>query len=304
MLENCPVLEVSSHYKVAGASVLASRLAGTLRSGVCAIAFVLTFTLLHAYPASAETYTVGIVPQFEARRLHEAWHPMLDALSERAGVQFEILGNSSIPEFEASVNAGEFDLIYSNPWHAVIAHERQGYEPIVRDGARMLTGILVVSKDSNITDVSQLAGAEVAFPSPNALGASLLMRADLTRIFGIDYTPIYVDTHPSVYLNVILGTTAAGGGVMRTLTEQSDKIFSKLRVLYETRPMPPHPISVHPRVPVDIRERIKKALIELGAAAETNPLFADIPMKKPIATEFEEYSMLEGWGLREFYVTQ
>lgn len=254
--------------------------------------------------ASAETYTIGVVPQFEARRLHATWRPLLDALSERTGHRFEMLGNASIPEFEAAFQRGEFDFIYANPWHAVIANETQGYVPIIRDGARGLTGILVVGRDSEIERVEQLEGREIAFPSPNALGASLLMRADLSRLFGIDFTPVYVDTHSSVYLNVLFGTTAAGGGVRRTLNEQPERVAGQLRVLYETRPMPPHPISAHPRVPNAVRDGIQQALIELGAAEATSALFADIPMRQPVATEVEEYQVLEAWGLRDFYVGQ
>lgn len=259
--------------------------------------------LLSAASAHSESYTFGVVPQFEARRLHTAWAPLLDALSRRTGHQFKMLGNASIPEFEAAYQRGEFDFIYSNPWHAVIANESQQYEPIVRDGARELTGILVVTEDSGITAVEQLDGEEIAFPSPNALGASLLMRADLARIFGITVTPVYVDTHSSVYLNVILGSTAAGGGVRRTLNEQPENVSSRLRVLYETRPMPPHPISVHPRVPPDVRQQVKEALLQLGAAEDTRQLFADIPMKQPVSTTTEEYKVLESWGLRDFYVS-
>ena len=266
--------------------------------------WLLTAAIVVLSPAlRAEEYTVGVVPQFEARRLHAAWQPLLDALAARTGHSFKILGNASIPEFEQSYQNGEFDFIYSNPWHALIALETQGYLPIVRDGARQLKGILVVAKNSDITDVAQLDGKEIAFPSPNALGASLLMRADLSRIFNIDITPVYVDTHTSVYLNVALGTTAAGGGVMRTLNEQPQNISGQVRVLYETRGMPPHPISVHPRVPESVRNAVQQALVELGAAPSTNPLFADIPMQQPTATRSEEYLILEDWGLREFYVT-
>ena len=266
------------------------------------LALIALFILFGAQ-ASARTFTVGVVPQFEARKLHATWRPLLDELARTTGHRFELLGNSSIPEFEASYAAGEFDLIYSNPWHAVIANELQGYLPIVHDRARKLRGVLVIPTASNITDVTELRGQEIAFPSPNALGASLLMRADLKRIFGIDIIPVYVDTHSSVYLNVALGTTAAGGGVMRTLNEQPENIRQRLKVLYQTRAMPPHPISVHPRVTESDRMQIQQALVKLGAQPNSQQLFADIPMEQPSITSIEEYLELESWGLRDFYVT-
>ena len=283
-----------------GAAKQRARL-GFLGSGI--IYWLLLQSLTFVAKLQAEEYTVGVVPQFEVRQLHAAWQPLLDALTERTGHTFKLLGNGSIPEFEAAFKAGEFDFIYSNPWHAVIASEAQGYSPIVRDGARQLKGILVVAKNSGIGAVAELDGKEIAFPSPNALGASLLMRADLARIFDIDITPVYVDTHTSVYLNVVLGTTAAGGGVMRTLNEQAETISKQVKVIYQTRPMPPHPISVHPRVPEIVQQQVQQALLALGASPATNALFAAIPMQSPIATDRDEYLVLETWGLRDFYVS-
>lgn len=214
-----------------------------------------------AHSARAAEFTVGVVPQFEAQKLHKIWQPILDELSLKTGHTFKLLGSKTIPEFESSFQKGEFDIIYANPWHAVIANQTQGYVPVIKDGSQQLKGILVVRKDSDINEVRQLDGKEIAFPSPNALGASLLMRTDLHNLFGINIVPIYVKTHPSVYLNVLLGDAVAGGGVTRTFMEQPEKITNNLRVIYQTREMNPHPICVHPRVPRQQREQIEKNVV-------------------------------------------
>lgn len=254
--------------------------------------------------ARAEEFTVGVVPQIEAHKLHSIWQPILDAVSLKTGHTFKLLGSKTIPEFESSFQNGEFDIIYANPWHAVIANETQGYMPIIKDGEKKLKGILVVRKDSDINDVSQLDGREVAFPAPNALAASLLMRADLQRLFGVQVVPVYVKTHTSVYLNVVLGDTLAGGGVKRTFMEQRKKISDRLRVLYETRAINPHPICVHPRVSDEDRVQIQKAFLELGEDAGSRRLFMDVPMGQPALANIGDYSMLESLGLREFYVVE
>ena len=67
-------------------------------------------------------------------------------------------------------------------------------------------------KGGNIEHLQQLEGKDIAFPAPNALGASLIIRADLVQLHRVSFTPKYVQTHSSVYLNVALGRMAAGGG--------------------------------------------------------------------------------------------
>lgn len=264
--------------------------------------FLVTF--LFCSFINASEFSVGIVPQFEVKKLHATWQPILDALSLKTGHNFKLLGSKTIPEFEASFKRGEFDIIYANPWHAVIANEVQGYVPIIKDGGRSLRGILVVRKDSNISDIKQLDGMEVAFPAPNALGASLLMRADLNALFQVSVIPVYVDTHSSVYLNVILGASEAGGGVIGTLLEQPKKISDQLRILYQTREINPHPICVHSRVSGEDRIQIQKALLELGQGRETKHLFSDVPFLKIEAATIDDYSILKTWGLRNFYVEE
>jgi phosphonate transport system substrate-binding protein len=189
-----------------------------------------------------------------------------------------------------------------NPWHAVIAFETQGYIPIVKDGAKSLKGVLIVKADSAITDVSELDNTEIAFPSPNALSASLLMRTELATLHGLTITPLYVRTHPSVYLNVALGKSLAGGGVLRTLRAQPQSLQDQVKIIYETREVSPHPIVAHPSISPEARLKIANALLDIAAESEGAALFAGIPMQQPTSAYLEEYLALRDWRLREFYV--
>jgi len=270
--------------------------------GLYRIVFSL-FAVLLAYPVQAgDVYTLGVVPQFEPRKLVGIWQPILDELQKRTGVEIRLQGSKDIPEFEAKLAHGEFDFAYMNPYHALTAARDQGYLPLVRDGGRALYGILVVRKDAPIKDVKQLDGAEIAFPAPNALGASLLMRAQLTRDQGIQFTPKYVQTHSSVYLNVVLGQAAAGGGVMGTFNQQPSEVREQLRTLYVTRDMPPHPFGAHPRVPDTVRIEVTKALIELSLTPRGKDLLAGVPFDRLIKTSYAEYQIMESWELEDFYV--
>lgn len=140
-------------------------------------------------------YRIGVVPQFEQRKLFRIWIPILQELEARTGLRFEVVGSELIPDFEKLFLAGEFDFAYMNPYHVVSANNVQGYLPLVCDGSRTLQGILVVRKDSPITSIEELKGQTVAFPSANALGASLLPRSELI--------PHPVVAHPRVPENHI-----------------------------------------------------------------------------------------------------
>ncbi len=278
-------------------------------NGLSSIVSLLTLLILTAstnlvWSAEKAIYRFGVVPQFEQRKLFRIWRPILNELEQRTGLSFKLVGSPKIPVFEQKFEQGDYDFAYMNPYHLLIAHDCQGYLPLVRDGGRTLKGILVVAKESSIKSVQELAGKRVAFPSPNALGASLLMRAELAKLHGVKVLPHYVKTHSSVYLHVALGQTLAGGGVAATMRSQKPEVRQRLRILYETRPMTPHPISAHPRVPEADREKVRRALLDMAQTEKGAALLAKIPMHKAVKAILEDYTPMSSWGLNEFYVTK
>jgi phosphonate transport system substrate-binding protein len=268
----------------------------------CCCFLPLTWVSAVSQYGTRPVYDFGVVPQFEQRKLFTIWRPILDELERRTDLYFHLVGSPKIPAFEKKYMAGVYDFAYMNPYHILKAHDIQGYIPLVRDGGRMLKGILVVRKDSPIERLQDLSGKQIAFPSPNALGASLLMRADLNRLHDIRFVPRYVQTHSSVYLHVATGLSDAGGGVVSTLRAQKPEVQRRLRVLYETRPMSPHPVSAHPRVPLADREAVRQAFLAMAKTPSGAALLEKIPMRQAIAASMDDYSPMSTWGLDAFYV--
>ena len=242
----------------------------------------------------------GVVPQFEPRRLHAAWEPILAELERRAGCRFEFATTLTVPDFEKELASGHYDFVYANPFQIVNETGKQQYEPLVRDKLP-LRGILVVRRDSPLRGPADLDGKVLAMPSPNALGASLLMRADLERIYHATVKPLYVKTHSSVYLHVAKGLADAGGGVERTLQEQDVAIRDLLRVIYTTRSMPSHPVAAHPRVPKKDREAVRRAFLDLAGTAEGREWLAKVPMQQVVSTSMADYQVLRTWGLQAYW---
>lgn len=247
-------------------------------------------------------YTFGVVPQFEPRKIHAIWRPILDEIEKKTGFSIKLRGSTSIVNFEREFSQGEFDFAYMNPYHLLVANEQAGYKPLVRDVGRQLYGVLVVRADSKITSPSQLSGSQIAFPSPNALGASMLIRKDLSDDFGIKIRPVYVRTHDSVYLNVLLGDVAAGGGVQKTLERQREESQKRLRVIHTTKRVAPHPVVVLPSIPEQDSLALQKAFLELGQSEDGKKLLTKVPVKKIGIAVLDDYASLSKMGLQRFYV--
>ncbi len=272
------------------------------------LACLLMFSSTGGLPRTAEgaqsavaVYTFGVVPQYPPRKLYAIWHPIITELERRTGLSFRLITTLTIQDFERQYLAGSFDFVYMNPYFIVTAAERQGYIPLVAD-ARPLRGILVTAAHGPIRRVEDLAGKVVAFPSPNALGASLLIRADLDRLFHTAVKPLYVKTHSSVYLHVVQGLAAAGGGVEKTFEEQDRTVRDALRILYRTRAMPSHPVAAHPRVAAAIRDRVQQAFLAMGKTRRGRKLLAPVPIAEIKRVSLADYLPMRSWGLESYRV--
>jgi len=242
-------------------------------------------------------YTVGIIPQFEVRKLFGIWRPVLDHLQTATGLKFKFKSAKSIPEFQKKLIGGEFDFAYMNPYQSVLTQKTQGYIPLVRDHSKNLQGILVVRNDSSINDIKQLEGNTLAFPAPNALGASLMLRAELMNLHHIKFNSSYVKTHDSVYLNVIYKKVAAGGGVEKTFNWQNPEIKNSLRIIYRTQSVAPHPLAVHPRIDMKAATKVQRALLNMDNTEKGKKLLAKIPIKKIGIAVIDDYLPLLNMGL-------
>jgi len=209
-----------------------------------------------------KVYTFGIVPQQAASEMAETWLPFLNALSKKSGVKLRFVTAPDIPAFEKRLGEGAYDIAYMNPYHYTVFHKKSGYEALAREKDRKIKGIIVVRRDSKIKDIKELNGTTLVFPSPAAFAASILPRAALRRA-GISFTPKFVSSHDSVYLNVQHGLYPAGGGIVRTFDMLDEPVKQDLRVLWTTPAYTPHPIATH-LLPKDVAKKLLDALLAMS----------------------------------------
>ena len=248
-----------------------------------------------------EGYSVGVVPQFTSEQISQIWAPVLEEVGKRAGIKLNLLPSRTIRSFEIDLENASFDFAYANPYQALIAFKKQGYVPLVRDSLP-LSGVLVVHKDSPFKKVSDLAGQVIAFPAPNALGASLLVRADLDAVHRISFTPKYAASHTAAYQSTLNRQTAATGGIEATLGLLNAEDKARLRVLYRTRETVSHPFVVNKRVPESVRLKVQNAWLAISADPAWNERLAKIPFDRLIKSTVDDYKILDSMNLEKFYI--
>lgn len=208
-----------------------------------------------------EYYTFGIVPQQSATKLARLWTPLLNRISRVSGIKLRFRTAPSIPKFEQRLKRGQYDFAYMNPYHYTVFNRTTGYRAFAKQSEQRIKGIIVVRKNSGISELSDLANATLAFPSPAAFAATLLIQAELNKQ-GIDFESNFVQSHDAVYRSVANGLYRAGGGIVRTFNNLDERVRDQLKILLETQEFTPHAFAVLPTVESDVVEKIQRTMVQ------------------------------------------
>ena len=236
-------------------------------------------SLLIAFPytvkAQENTLTFGVVPQQSAKRLATLWTPIFEYLNKKTGLNIVFSTAKDIPTFEKRLKSGEYDIAYMNPYHYIVFHDTTGYNAIAKQIDKTIQGVIVAKKGGNIQTINDLEGKRLAFPAPASFAATILPQAELNKR-GITFTPSYVSSHDSVYLNVSKGFFSAGGGINRTLNNIPIAIKSTLTTIWQSAKYTSHAIATHPKVDKLSREKILTALVNMTNSEQGRTLLKSI----------------------------
>ena len=247
-------------------------------------------------------YSFSVVPQYDVAKLHKDWTPLLRRIEHETGITLVLKISASIERFETEIAAGGSDFAYMNPYHAVIGRKSQAYVPLLRDKTP-LTGVLTTRLDGPYKSVQDLDGQVIGFPSPNAFAASLYMRALLSEKEKLRFEPRYLTNHSNVLRNVARHTVAAGGSVSSAFNDELPELHGQLRVVYRTPEVASHPIVVHPRVPVAVRNAVARTVLELAGEEAGRIMLKQIRIPQPVLANYaRDYAQLEKLTLQKYMV--
>lgn len=249
------------------------------KGNVVSFAFTFCVLMLSGGAIQAqETLTLGVVPQQSAKVLAQKWTPLTRYLAQTTGIKVKFITARDIPTFEARLAEKVYDLAYMNPYHFVHFNQLTGYQALAKQKGKRIQGIFVVRKGSNVTQLADLHGTSLAFPAPAAFAASILPRGTLKEQ-GIKFTPRYVASHDSVYLNVVKGHFPAGGGVLRTFQLAPEVIRQELQVLYTTRAFTPHALAAAPHLKPETAGKLLAALFGLETLEAGKTILRNLNMQ-------------------------
>ncbi len=263
---------------------------------------------LSAAPAFAQSvFKVTTIPEEAATEQIRKFGPLAKYLESKLGVKVEFTPVNDYPAaVEALVNK-QVDLVWFGGFTHVQAQLRSGGKIIPlaqREEDAQFRSVFITNKDSGIKTLADLKGKQVSFGSQSSTSGHLMPRSFLLQAKldpEKDFKRVaYSGAHDATIASVVSGRVDAAAldiTVWRKFVDEKKVDTSKTDVFFTTPPYYNYNWSVHADMPVAMRERVTKALLDLSMnTPEGKEILTLNRATKYIATKAENYKDLETAG--------
>ncbi|MEW5837724.1 MAG: phosphate/phosphite/phosphonate ABC transporter substrate-binding protein [Pseudomonadota bacterium] len=257
-------------------------------------------------PDKLGEYVFAIHPLHNPARLFEVYAPLVDYLDRHIPqARFRLEASRNYHEFEKKLYAREPDFALPNPYQTLNAL-RYGYRVIAKMGDdEKFTGILLVRRDSNIRQPSDLKGKKISYPAPTALAATMLPQYFL-QTHGLDVEHdvenIYVGSQESSIMGVYLGNVAAGATWplpwLEFQQEHPDQA-GELEVKWETEHLINNGVVARDDVPEALARQVADLLANFHATDEGRAILQRMQLSRFELAKDQDYMVIADF-LRRF----
>lgn len=274
--------------------------------------FVLSHSPLHAED-SKRTALIGLMPERNIFRQMERYRPLAEYLSRKTGINVRLTILSRYGDVIDRFRQRNMDGAFFGDLTGVLAMELLGAEPLVRpvglSGEWRARGVIVVRKDSGIKDVSQLRQRVFAFVDRASVTGYLfavyhLKEAGVRNVDSFFSEYYFTGSHDAALYAVLDGRADAASlseNILKDEIKKDPSIGDEIQVIARSDEMPGSTLCVRHDLPEDIKELLKKSLLNMREDEEGKKvlLWMSISRFSPASrSDFEVvYKLLRKVGL-------
>lgn len=240
-----------------------------------------------AAPLSAPVYQFSPVNQHNVQITASYWNPIMEYVSQASGATVRLKLGRTSADTTSFVLAQEVDFAFTNHLFAP-ERARMGWRVLARRTGAPVRSQIVTLADSPVRDLKDLAGADVAFPGPEAFIAYKVSYGELERR-DIPVNVVFGGNMDGAFAQLVSGKVRAVGANSQLTASFIARTRQPLRVLWQSEPFNDLALLVSPRVPAATADAVARAFIGMvddpqgrrvlaeAAALVKTPPFAFVP---------------------------
>jgi phosphonate transport system substrate-binding protein len=222
---------------------------------------------------------IGLIPELNIFRQRARFTLLGEYLARKIGVPVRFTMLSRYGNILESFESERLDGAFFGSFTGALAVERLGVVPLARpvnlDGTSTYHGYLFVRKDGGIHDAAGMRGKRMAYVE-RATTAGYVFPLAWLREHGIHGEATFFgerwftgshDASISAVLERQADVGAAKHSVYDRIRAENPRVDRELLILASSPPVPSNGLCVRPDLPADLREALRRALLDL----ETDP---------------------------------
>lgn len=241
-------------------------------------------------PSLAQDELVFAFPPREGEAKAVAvYQPIADLLNKATGKKFVLRYNDNWLSYQSAMQRDQFDLVFDGPHFIGWRQAKLKHTPLVRLDGNLNFAIVTRKDNERVKSVKDLNGRKICgMAPPNLATLSVFALFDNpARQPVLMRSQSFKDSFESV-----VNKHCEAGVVQVAMVEKFDK-GQQTAILLKTKPLPNQGFTASSRVPAEMQERIRNALLSPEGKAATAQLRAEYNNRDLIPTGKPEY---EGLG--------
>lgn len=243
----------------------------------------------------------GVNPALSPESMKQMYFPAIEAVCKNLGLRGRVLITQDYASLADNLLNGVVDIGWFSPLAYVKATELGAVVPLaspVVNGSASYVGYIIAHKDSQIRDLSDLKGKQIAFVDTKSASGYAYPRMILRRA-GIDPNrdlgeSFFMGSHNRVIEAVLSNDVAAGATYSEAIDDakKHQLPIDKLVYLAQTELIPKDCLAAGPGMPNDLLANLQQGLLDLAFSQRGKALLKGTPISDFVKVVDSDYQIV------------
>jgi len=247
-------------------------------------------------------FYIGLIPEQDLFSQKERYGALASYISKKSGLDVELKILSRYGNIIDNFLSDKLDGAFFGSFTGALAIKKLGVDPLARplwlDGKSTYYGLIIVRKDSAITNALDMKGKRFAFVDKATTAGWLLPLSyfkennieDYREWFSETY---FAGTHEDVIYDVLNGKVdigAAKNTVFERLAQKDSKLLDELQILAKSPEVPANALAVKKGLDSSLKIKLKNILLQMDQDKWGRKILAEFGAHKFIETTVKNYN--------------
>ena len=262
-------------------------LIGKIFLALIGLTFIYAFLFLQNGQAQTpkETLKLAIIPHRSTLGNEQAYGKLIEALEKETGITFQWVGSKTYDEVIKKIGTKQADIGYVGAFGYVEAQDNFGVRLVARTYGKKRKEsyyiMIITREESGLNTLQDLKGKSFVFNDPKSTSGFLFPMVALRKA-GIkieDFSEVKHVTRHANSLLAVYNKHVDAGAISSTAKEKVDIDFSKIKILWKSRPIYRGPWIANKDLLDEQFYKIQSAFLRISNYKDAEKIFKDLGTK-------------------------